>query len=230
MKVICTVCARGGSTGLPGKNIRELRGKPLIVHTIEQAQACSLISEVYVSTDDEGIAAVAKNAGAVVPFTRPPELATKLAPKIPVIQHLVNWVVEQGSYDESDLVVDLDPTSPLREVGDIEQCIDLMDEHTDVVITGYEADKSPYFNMVEKKEDGNMGLVKPPSGVVVARQQSPAVYAMNASIYVWKLSTLAKGLWDGKVKLYEMPRERSIDIDSSLDFKIVELLMKEAGN
>ncbi len=225
MTTIASICARGGSTGLPGKNTKLLCGKPLIVHTIEQAFACPAIDRVFVSTDDPEIADVARAAGAEVPFLRPAELATNSAAKMPVIRHLVAEVERLGV--KLDRIVDLDPTSPLRLLSDIEACIALLDANTDVVITGYPAEKNPYFNMVESKADGNIGLVKSMAGGVVARQQAPAVYAMNASVYVWHRRTLEKGIWDGRVRLHVMPRERSIDIDTSLDFRLVEMLINE---
>lgn len=226
MTVICTICARGGSTGVPGKNIRMLQGKPLIAHTIAQAQACNLIDAVYVSTDDDAIAQVARDCGAIVPFRRPADLATSEAGKLPVIIHLVDHIIASGV--DVTCVVDLDPTSPLRDIADIEAAIALLDTDTDAVITGYAADKNPYFNMVEAKEDGNIRLVKPLVGGVLARQAAPEVFAMNASIYVWHAHTLEKGLWSGRTRLHQMPHERSVDIDSEIDFKLVEFLMNEA--
>ena len=226
MKTIASICARGGSAGVPGKNIRLLHGKPLIAHSIEQAYAVKGIDAVYVSTDSSEIAEVARQYGARVPFLRPAELATSNAAKVPVIQHLCQWVEENE--DSFDRIVDLDPTSPLRTVDDIETCLSLLDAETDAVITAFESEKNPYFNMIERKADGNIGLVCQPQGAVVARQQAPHVYSMNASIYVWHRHTLTMGLWNGKLKLHVMPRERSIDIDSPLDFKIVEMLMKQA--
>ena len=225
MRTIATICARGGSQGVPGKNIRPLCGKPLIVHTIEQAFQCRRLDAVYVSTDSPEIADVAKAAGAIVPFLRPAELATASAPKIPVIAHLVEHVEKAG--ERVERIVDLDPTSPLRDLADIDACVALLDEDTDVVITAYESDKNPYFNMVERRPDGTVGLVKPPPIEIAGRQSAPKVYSMNASIYVWHRHTLAKGLWNGRTRLHVMPRERSVDIDTPLDFKIVELLMQE---
>lgn len=223
MNTIASICARGGSVGVPGKNIRPLHGKPLIAHTIEQALAIAAIDAVYVSTDDPRIAEVAARHGARMPFLRPAELATSSAAKLPVIQHLCNWVEENdGPFDR---IVDLDPTSPLRTIEDIEACLALLDDETDAVITAFESEKNPYFNMVERKADGNIGLVCPPAGTVVARQQAPLVYSMNASIYVWHRHTLSKGLWNGRLRMHVMPRDRSIDIDSPLDFDIVEMLM-----
>lgn len=226
MTTIATICARGGSTGLPGKNMKLLHGKPLIVHTIEQALACPGIAHVFVSTDDAAIADAARRAGAEVPFMRPAELATATAPKLPVIRHLVQAVEAMGI--AVDRVVDLDPTSPLRTVDDIRACIALLDTDTDVVITGYAAEKNPYFNLVELDADGRAGLSKRLPGGVFSRQQAPPVYAMNASVYVWWRRTLDQGLWDSRVRLHQMPRERSIDVDSAIDFQLVELLMAQA--
>jgi CMP-N,N'-diacetyllegionaminic acid synthase len=228
MTTIATICARGGSTGLPRKNIKLLHGKPLIVHTIDQALACPEIDRVFVSTDDQEIADVARNAGAEVPFLRPAELASSTAAKLPVIHHLIEAVELMGI--DVTRIVDLDPTSPLRLISDISSCINLLGADTDIVITAYVAEKNPYFNMVEIKPDGNIGLVKSQGGGVVARQQAPVVYAMNASVYVWHRHTLQQGLWDGRVKLHVMPRERSIDIDSLLDFRLVEMLIGDQAN
>lgn len=226
MTTIATICARGGSKGLPGKNLRSLRGRPLIVHSIEQALACPAIDAVYVSTDDERIARVARDAGAEVPFLRPSHLAADYSPKVPVIEHLVSFLEARGL--RADKIVDLDVTSPLRRVGDIEACLELLDDQTDLVITGYEAEKNPYFNMVEVDDEGLVRLCKRPSYEVVCRQQAPKVYAMNASIYVWHRHSLHLGLWGGRVRIHVMPRERSIDIDSWIDFRLVELLMEES--
>lgn len=225
MRTISTICARGGSVGVPRKNIRELHGKPLIGWTIEQALAAPSIDAVYVSTEDEEIAEVAATYGALVPYRRPAELATSSAAKIPVIRHLVEFLESEG--EQIDRIVDLDPTSPLRTVQDIENAVGLLAADTDAVITGYPSDKNPYFNMVERKPEGGYGLVV--RSEAVSRQSAPAVFSMNASIYVWHRTTLEKGLWDGRTALYEMPRERSVDIDSELDFKLVDLLLTEAG-
>ena len=222
---IATICARGGSRGVPRKNIRPLLGKPLIAYTIEQALAHTQIDRVFVSTDSAEIALVARAAGAEVPFQRPSELASHTAAKLPVIEHLVAWVVEHVG--PVARIVDLDPTSPLREACDIDACLALLDADTDAVISGYEADKNPYFNMVEASSDGTVKLVKTMPGGVVARQAAPSVYAMNASIYCWHHHSLSKGLWQGLTRLHVMPRDRSIDIDDPIDFALVELLMRQ---
>jgi len=224
MLTIATICARGGSVGVPGKNIRPLMGKPLIAHTIEQALAVPEIDRVFVSTDSQSISDAALAAGAEVPFLRPAHLATNDAPKLAALEHLVAWVEEH--HGPVGTIVDLQPTSPLRAIEDITVCIDMLDSETDIVITGYHADKNPYFDMVEHKEDGRIGLVKRLDGDVVARQHAPDVFGMNGSIYVWCRASLHKGIWGGNPKLYVMPRERSVDIDEPLDFDIVEFLMR----
>ena len=228
MTTIATICARGGSKGVPGKNVRPLLGKPLIVWSIEQAQACKSINGVYVSTDDPEIALVAENAGAVVPGLRPAELATDTAPKIPVIREITERVKGLGVKVEK--VVDIDATSPLREVADIDACIALLTRDIDVVITAYESEKSPYFNMIERKPDGAIGLVKPLENPVARRQDAPRVMSMNASIYVWWEHTIDAGLFGRRTAVYEMPRERSIDIDAETDFELVEFYMQKKVN
>lgn len=223
MKII-TICARGGSTGVPGKNIRLLCGKPLIAWTIEQALACGLADRVLVSTDSPEIAAVARSFGAGVPFLRPAELATATAGKLPVILHLVEWV--EAALGPVSRIIDLDPTSPLRDIADIHACNALLDDETGLVITGYESDKNPYFNMVEQKADGSIERVCPPATEVLGRQSAPKVYAMNGSVYAWHRHSLKASLWAaGRIRLHVMPRERSIDIDHPIDFDMVELLM-----
>ena len=208
---------------MPGKNIRMLNGKPLIVHSIEQAIAHPGIDRVFVSTDSKEIAEIAKSAGAEVPFIRPRELANDTSAKIPVIEHLVDWVEQNiGSISK---IVDLDPTSPLRIKEDIDACINLLDDDTDAVVTGYKSDKNPYFNMVEEDNNGIVRLSKKIQRGVTSRQEAPIVYAMNASIYCWHYKTLKKGLWHGRTKIHVMPRERSVDIDDLIDFQIVEALM-----
>ena len=225
MKAIATICARGGSVGVPRKNIRPLLGKPLIAFTIEQARACQRIDRVFVSTDDAEIADIALSFGAEVPFLRPAELATSDASKLDAIRHLVNWVV--GNQGPVETIVDLDPTSPLRTVDDITECINLLTNDVDMVITGYLAEKNPYFNMVEYKADASVGLVIASGAYVKTRQSAKHVYAMNASVYVWHAHRFSTDLWSHRsIKLHVMPRERSIDIDSEIDFDLVELYMR----
>lgn len=216
-RTIATICARGGSKGLPGKNIRPFAGQPLIAHTIAQALACADIDGVYVSTDDEAIAAVARAAGATVPYLRPPELATDAAPKLPVIEHLVQHLERAGM--TVSRIVDLQPTSPLREASDITAALRVR-PGVPLVVSVAEAADNPYFNLVEQAADGLVTLSK--GGGNTRRQDAPAVYALNGSIYVWQRAALAQaaisGLWSVAIAPYVMPRWKSVDIDTLDDF------------
>jgi N-acylneuraminate cytidylyltransferase len=222
-RTIATVCARGGSKGLPGKNIRPFAGKPLIAHTIEQALACHGIDGVYVSTDDDAIAQAAQAAGAIVPYRRPAELATDEAGKLPVIEHLVQHLEQQGQVIAR--VVDLQPTSPLRESSDIAAALALH-PGADLVVSVAEAADNPYFNLVEQGADGQVHLSKGTGSL--RRQDAPPVYALNGSIYVWSRPALAwaadKGLWSVSILPYVMPRWKSVDIDDLDDFEYAQWL------
>jgi CMP-N,N'-diacetyllegionaminic acid synthase len=222
-RTIATICARGGSKGLPGKNIRPFAGRPLIAHTIDHALACEHVDAVYVSTDDAQIAAAARTAGATVPYLRPAELATDEAGKLPAIEHLVAHLESAG--ERIARVVDLQPTSPLRENADIGAALAVRPE-AELVVSVCEAADSPYFNLVEPGADGWVHLSKDFRGV--RRQDVPPVYALNGSIYVWQRQALARaaihGMWTLNVATYLMPRWRSVDIDSMADFEYAEWL------
>ncbi|MGV3570249.1 MAG: acylneuraminate cytidylyltransferase family protein [Ramlibacter sp.] len=220
---IATICARGGSKGLPGKNIRPFAGKPLIVHSIEQALACAAIGEVFVSTDDAAIAEVARAAGASVPCLRPAELATDAAGKLPVIEHLVRFLEAQGRTVAR--IVDLQPTSPLREPADIAAALATRPD-ADLVVSVAPARDNPYFNLVEAQPEGWVTLSK--GAGQGRRQDAPDVYALNGSIYVWQRQALAHaarhGLWSVRVAPFVMPRWKSADIDDLEDFEYAEWL------
>jgi len=230
MKVLGTICARGGSKSIPRKNLRLLAGKPLIAYTIEMALNCKELERVVVSTEDEEIARVAREYGAEVPFMRPKELATDTAPKWSVLHHIVNFLQTQEGY-EPEIVVDLDPTSPLRKEEHISECLRVLrngPKDLDGVITVYEAEKNPYFNMVEYDAEGYLRLVKTSPTTVTRRQDAPKVYSLNASIYaLWKDSLMrSNGLFDNKLKAVIM-EPWTKDIDSILDFQITEFLIKK---
>lgn len=227
MRRLCTICARGGSKGVPGKNLRILMGKPLIVWTIEQALRCGLFEHVAVSSDDDAILEVAARAGATMVIKRPDELASDTAAKIPAILHALN-IAEERAGHSFDTFVDLDATSPLRSIEDIVGAVSLLESSgCKSVITGAKARRSPYFNLVERDSDGSVRLSKP-SGFI-RRQDTPSAFDMNASIYVWKRDDFVDDpsvFYDGTL-LYEMPEDRSHDIDTPMDFQIVEMIMKE---
>lgn len=222
-RTIATICARGGSKGLPGKNIRDFAGRPLIAHTIAHALGCADIEAVYVSTDDEQIAAAARAAGAVVPFLRPAELATDQAGKLPVIEHLVSHLELQGEVIAR--IVDLQPTSPLRDSADISAALRARAD-AQLVVSVTPAADNPYFNLVEQDSDGLVHLCKGQGSG--RRQDVPPVYALNGSIYVWQRAALAHaalhGLWSVSVASYVMPRWKSVDIDTLEDFEYAQWL------
>jgi len=225
-KVLCTICMRGGSKGVPGKNLRNLHGKPLMAYTIDQAKRSFLFEYVVVSTDSAEIAETAKQYGAEAWFLRPAELATDTAPKLPVIRHAF---LEAEKYygHEFEILVDLDATSPLRSVEDIKNSFEQFNaEGADILITGSPSRKNPYFNMVEIT-DGRVCKVKELQSPPVRRQDAPAVYDMNASIYIWKREALleCETLFTEKTSLYVMPERRSIDVDTELDWELVEFII-----
>jgi CMP-N,N'-diacetyllegionaminic acid synthase len=227
MKRLCTICARGGSKGVKGKNIRPLLGKPLIVYSVEQAHQTGIFDAIAVSSDSEEILSVAKSAGADYLIHRPADLAKSISPKLPVIRHCVEEV-EQHTNCNYEVIVDLDATSPLRNIEDIIKAVGFLEEmHVSNVITGTPARRSPYFNLVEVNEKGVPHLSKSLPVAVTRRQDSPKCYDMNASIYVWKREILFKSptLFNDDTLLYVMPEERSIDIDTELDFDFVTYIM-----
>lgn len=232
MKRICTIHARGGSKGLPNKNKRLLLGIPLIAHSIVHAYKSRLFDYIAVSSDDEEILEIAKSYG-VIAIRRPDELATDDSKKLLAISHTLDWFVNNDKFDcHFDTLVDLDATSPLRSVQDIEACVELLEsKRVSNVITASPAHRSPEFNMV-KLVDGVAMLAIQPKEPISSRQQSNSYYDMNASIYAWNIDKLrAKPqLFYDDTALYKMPRERSVDIDDMLDFQIVELIMKNQLN
>jgi len=228
---ICSICARGGSKGVKNKNILALAGRPLIAHSIEQARRSELFDAIVVSSDSEAILETAHKYGVEFLVRRPAELATDTAAKLPVIRHCA-IEAEQLLGRQADVFVDLDATSPLRSVDDIRGVVAMVETlGTGNVITGTPSRRSPYFNMVELGEDGAPRLVKALSNSVHRRQDAPACFDMNASIYAWRRSALfTEGpLMNDRTRLFVMPEERSIDIDSTLDFQIVEMLMTRPG-
>jgi CMP-N,N'-diacetyllegionaminic acid synthase len=231
MTRLCTICARAGSKGVKNKNIRDLLGKPLIAYSILQAREARFFDSVAVSSDSAEILETAKRYGADFLIDRPPELATDEAPKLPVIQHCV-LETEKISGKIFSVIVDLDATSPLRSSEDIREAVKLLENRAvSNVITGTPAHRSPYFNLVELGEDGVAALSKTLAEPVARRQDAPKCFDMNASIYVWKRDALFENavLFKRDTLLYVMPQERSVDIDSEMDFQIVEFLMKQRG-
>lgn len=228
-KVLCTICARGGSKGVKNKNIKELCGKPLIAYTIEQAKASELFEHIVISTDSDAIASTAREYGADVFFKRSAEMASDTAGKLDVIRDA--FIRSEAHYQETfDYLIDLDATAPLRSVEDIINSFNqLLKNSNDNLITAMPSRRSPYFNLVEVDLNGKVALSKKLDGTVLRRQDAPKSYDMNASIYIWKRDAILNenSLFLDSTGLYVMPEERSIDIDNELDFEFVEFLMRK---
>lgn len=227
MKNFAFIFARGGSKGLPGKNIRPLAGKPLLQYSIDTALTSPSISQVFVSTDDPLIANVATSAGAIV-IERPAELATDTSPEWFSWRHAIEWAI--AHYGPFDGFVSLPATSPLRSVLDVEAAIARRHElDADICISVTPANRSPYFNMVRETVDGFMELVNKPTGDVARRQDAPQVFDITTVVYATTPAFVLEhyGLFSGKVTSIEVPKERAVDIDDIYDFKLAEAIVGE---
>ncbi|SFK60990.1 cytidylyltransferase domain-containing protein [Shimia haliotis] len=221
--------ARKGSKGVVRKNFRELNGKPLIDWSLDQLFDHPMVDAVVVSTDDEEIYAHAVAKGALDIGLRPAHLATDTAPKWGVWQHAME-AGQTAAGQEVSAFLDLDCTSPLRLPEDITGALTLFgQEAPDMVMSVCEARKNPYFNLVEPDESGALHVSKPLPGGVWARQAAPKVYEHAASTYVVAPDYLrtAETIYEGRVIPFEMPAERCIDIDSPLDFAMVDFLLAD---
>lgn len=230
---LCSICARGGSKGVVNKNLRLVNGLPLIAHSIKQALESGLFSTIAVNSDSQDILDTALKHGAHLVNLRNPELATDTAAKLPVIQG--NLLETEKKLNQTfDVIVDLDCTSPLRNVDDIKNSVHMYEKavassNVQNLITGAPARRSPYFNLVQMTSDGHVVLAGKSEKPIVRRQDAPLCFDMNASIYIWTRSELlnSKKIIQERTIIYEMPEERSLDIDSPLDFEIVQFLMEK---
>jgi CMP-N,N'-diacetyllegionaminic acid synthase len=226
--IIGHIGARKGSKGVPGKNFRDMLGRPLIDWSLDQLLESKRIDAVIISTDDEKIYAHGVAKGAVDIGLRPDDLATDGASKWNVWQHSLQKA--EKLIGKVTAFVDLDCTSPLRDPEDIDNALDLFfEEMPDMIMSCCEARKNPYFNLVEPDVTGALHVSKPLGDNVVARQHAPLVYEHAASTYVVAPHYLksAKFLYGGRVLPYLMPAERCVDIDSELDFRIAEFLLMD---
>lgn len=227
-KAVAFVFARGGSKGVPGKNIRPLAGKPLIGHAIECALASSYVSRVIVSTDAPEIAEIARSFGAEVPFLRPAELAADNSPEWLAWRHALNYLKEREGLPEVFLSVPT--TAPLRQAADLDACVDLLLTGAfEVVITAAEAARNPYFNMIRIDASGRAAIACEAERPIVRRQDAPAFYDVATVAYAARPEFVLEkdGIFQGRVGCVLVPRERALDIDTELDFKIAECLMAE---
>lgn len=229
--IVGHIGARKGSKGVPGKNTRPIHGKPLIDWSLDQLLASPRVGAVVVSTDDAALRDHALAKGALDIGLRPAHLATDTAGKWGVWQHAL--AEAEARLGPVEAFLDLDCTSPLRLPEDIDGALDLFfAQRPDMVMSCCEARKNPYFNLVEPDATGALHVSKPLPGGVVARQQAPVVWEHAASTYVVAPDYLrrAASLFEGRVIPYLMPPGRCIDIDSPLDFRIVEFLLREREN
>jgi len=229
--ILLTIAARGGSKGVPNKNIRKILGKPLIAYTIEQAYKWGGAADIICSTDKKEIAAIAEKYGAKIPFLRPRNLSTDTASKIEVLRHAL--IECQHTYKKVyDIVIDLDVTAPIRRISDLENCLRLFRKaRPKTLFSVVRARKSPYFNMVEINKTGKAFLSKKLPCPIRRRQDSPLVYDMNASIYFYESRYLLDRNTNSPISdnsiVYVMDDTSSVDIDREIDFKYVEFLIKE---
>jgi CMP-N-acetylneuraminic acid synthetase len=222
IRCVAVICARGGSKGLPGKNIRPFAGRPMIAWTVAAALASELLDRVVVSTDDAAIADAARAAGGDVPFLRPPELATDDASIVDAVLHALDTLGEPAGY-----AVMLQATSPLRSAADIDACIRLCGSRgAPSASTLCEAPKSPYW-MFHLNADGAVQPVVPITDITQQRQQLPQAWVANGGVFVAEREWLRRErtFWKPGITLgCPMPFERSIDIDTEWDFRFGELL------
>lgn len=227
-RVIAVIPARGGSKSVPGKNIRALGGKPLLAWSIEVARQVSEIDRVIVSTDDAEIASVGRAHGAEV-YARPPHLATDQSLVIDALKDLIKTL--QAEHETPEWIILLEPTCPLRTADDVRSCLNLVAEGTyDSVATFKDAELNPHraWRLVDGVPEVFIAGAVP----WLPRQKLPKAYQLNGAVYVFRANLLAeeaKSLLVGKVGAVLMPRERSQDIDDSVDFTIVEALLKESN-
>ncbi|WP_034609046.1 cytidylyltransferase domain-containing protein [Desulfovibrio aminophilus] len=216
------IFARGGSKGLPGKNIRPLDGVPLLGYAVRAAHDSGCVERVIVSTDDPAIAEAARACGAEVPFLRPAELARDDSPEWLAWRHAVD------ALDYFDVFVSLPATAPLRIGADVKACVETyLRGDCDMVVTVRAAERHPSFNMVRLDEDGYASLLMP-LGDVARRQDAPAAFDMTTVAYVTSPRFIREhsGLFQGRVRVVEVPAERAVDIDTELDFAFAEFLMR----
>ena len=222
MNILCVICARTSSKGLKNKNFLKINRKGLIDHTINQALKSKIFNNIAVSVDKKKIK-FGKSSKKIIFISRPKELAKHNSKKVDAIRHAVKFC-EVKTKKNYDIIFDLDVTSPLRNYKDVINAFTkFKKENSNNLFSVTPSKKNPYFNIIEVKKK-RVKLVKKVKKIIHNRQKAPKTYDMNASIYIWKKKYLFKtyNLFSKKTSIYIMPPERSIDIDSSFDFKLVK--------
>ncbi|HAU32283.1 MAG: Acylneuraminate cytidylyltransferase [Desulfotomaculum sp. 46_296] len=228
-KILGIIPARAGSKGVPGKNIKPLAGKPLIAYTIEAAQASCVFDFLLVSTDGEDIAAASLSAGAAAPFLRPAELATDSAKSSDVLRHAMAWCEDRG--EKYDWVAILQPTSPLRSPEDIvNSCKLMIERQAQAVVSVCEISHHPWLSNTLPDDHCLEHFIRPEANQ--PRQQLPAFYQLNGAVYLiqWDYFLNNDSFYGPQTYAYVMPRERSVDIDTLLDFALAEVLLERGNN
>lgn len=226
-KILAIVPARGGSKGVPKKNIKKINGKPLISYTIEAAKSCKLIDRVVVSTDDIEIAEISREYGAEIPYLRPNDLAGDKSPTIDCIIHMLDYLKENEDY-VPDYVMLLQCTSPLRNSKHVEEAINkLFETRKDAIVSICEAEVNPYWANVFNGD--NLEYFIEEGKNITRRQDLPEVYRLNGAMYIVKTKILLqeKTFEPKSLTGYVMDDISSVDIDTAMDFKIAEIIMKE---
>ncbi len=226
MKYLVVIPARGGSKGIPHKNIKLLGGKPLIYYSIDVALQFTTDENICVTTDDVEIVSVVEQHGLKVPFVRPAELATDTCGSSEVIQHAYQFFAAKGI--QYDAIVLLQPTSPFRKVEFIKEAVALYDESIDMVTSVRSAPCNPYYDGFEENANGLLQISKG-DGTITRRQEAPRVWQQNGSIYVINPKSLIEKGMGGftKIRKYTMPELYSVDIDNPFDWKVAELVLSE---
>lgn len=226
MKTLYIIPARGGSKGIPGKNIKPLAGKPLIGYSIDVARQLAEDKDICVTTDDPKIINTVENMGLKVPFVRPPELATDQSGTYEVLLHALDFYESNGVH--YDTLVLLQPTSPFRTVDDVQACLNLYSPDIDMVVSVKQAATNPYYNAFETDENGFLHISKG-EGNFTRRQDAPKVWEYNGAVYVINVESLRKmplGKFTRR-RMYEMNAEHSIDLDTPTDWLIAETLISQ---
>jgi len=226
--LLAFVPARGGSKGVPRKNLVPLAGRPLIQYTLEAARASAHIDDVFLSTDDEEIAAFGAHHGAATPYRRPPELASDEAPLFAAVEHGIRWYERTHGRLPEELVI-LQPTSPLRTPQDIDHAIErFRTDRAHTLMSVHVMIEHPY-ECVTAGKDGWDYLVTPPAGVARRQDYRGKYYFINGALYVARTEALLRErrfVVPGVTQLYEMPRERGIDVDTLADVACAEALLR----
>jgi len=226
MKILTIIPARGGSKGIPHKNIKPLNGKPLIYYTIDCARAICDDEDICVSTDDAEIISVVEHYGLKVPFIRPAELATDTAGTYEVLLHAVNYYEQQGKH--YDVVMLLQNTSPFRTTEHVKEALRLYTPEVDMVVSVKESPANPYYNVFEEDSNGFLHVSKG-EGNIFRRQDAPKAYEYNGAIYIMNAEKLKKThmhKMQKRVK-YVMDEMSSFDLDTMTDWNIAESIIKE---